>query len=150
MAKRAVMMSFELWKEILTTGWRAEWIECIEGLPEDAQLVETFNRGILGIELPDLVMIFESPQWKENEEGFTVKAPSGEDILEITPVMFTQRAPKDHCYTLSYTDREEQHQIRVHGLGHMSITTDWVPESAKVDDHLYPLDPLPHEIEIPS
>jgi hypothetical protein len=92
MTKRAVRISRELWTEILTTGWHAEHIECVEGLPERATLVGTFLRddvcdGISGEEWGDLVLIFEHPDWKPviTETGFTVETPNGEQVLVISP-----------------------------------------------------------------
>ena len=39
-----VMMSHELFQEIMTEGWDAHW-RCLEGLPEGAELVNTFFEG---------------------------------------------------------------------------------------------------------
>jgi hypothetical protein len=105
MAKRAVMIARELWTEILTTGWHAEHIECVEGIPEGAFLVGAFLRiqgkcvlvfehgighyhSVVGqTDMPELVLVFEHPDWKPiiTETRFTVETPGGEQVLVISP-----------------------------------------------------------------
>jgi hypothetical protein len=64
MEKRAVRVSHELWKQIMTQGYESGGIKCTYGLPEDATLVEVFVKEHGS--LPDPVFVFESSSWADD------------------------------------------------------------------------------------
>jgi len=71
MSKRAVTISYEMFKEIITKGYMIELIECLDGIPEDAVLVEMF---------PDLfqvcvVLVFDSKHWEGEPIGHAIDCP---------------------------------------------------------------------------
>jgi len=61
MEKRAVQVSHELWKQIMTEGYTAGGVKCIKGLPEDAELVSVIDYAAWP--KPDLLFVFESENW---------------------------------------------------------------------------------------
>jgi hypothetical protein len=71
MSKRAVTISYEMLKEIITKGYMIELVECLEGVPEDAVLVDMF---------PDtlrmwVVMVFDSENWEGEPDSDTRDSP---------------------------------------------------------------------------
>ena len=71
MSKRAVTFSYEMIKEIITKGYMIELVECLEGIPGDAVLIEMF---------PDLlqvcvVLVFDSKHWEGEPTGYTRDCP---------------------------------------------------------------------------
>ncbi len=72
-----VKASFELWQQIITTGWtvpgaRANKIECVEGLPEGAKLAHIrydqpldTPKGVVGV----LIFTFSHDSFDEVEDG---------------------------------------------------------------------------------
>jgi len=70
MEQRAVRVSHELWKQIMTQGYTSGGWQCVKGLPEDAQLVKVWIWE--GVQ-PDPVFVFESDSWEgpaEREIGY--------------------------------------------------------------------------------
>lgn len=67
---RAVRVSHELWKQIMTKGYTSGGWRCVKGLPEDAELVSVW---IYDVVQPDPVFVFESDSWEgpaERETGY--------------------------------------------------------------------------------
>lgn len=137
MGRRAVLMSFELWKEILTQGWKAEYIECTKGLPDDAEIIGTYNRQKLqqraGLIIPrqDLVILFESQEWNNADKGYRERLPNGDEVLILDVEWSTEHDHK--CKTLTYEDRGERRRVRVRGVGHASFSMDFQAKNAIVN-----------------
>ena len=72
MSKRAVEISYELLKEFITQGYKLEVVECLQGIPEDAVLVEMFPKATLN---PIIVMVFDSPLWDSEPSKYTASCP---------------------------------------------------------------------------
>lgn len=149
MGKRAVQMSFELWSQMMTTGWQTDHIECIEGIPEDARLVDTFQteraiqRGNIYVPVHDLVCVFEHESWSDISHGRTIQAPSGQVIYSID---ITYRQDQDKGATLTYSDRGEKRQVRVQGLGHCRFSTNFEPEHPRISYDMFGFnDPLQYQ-----
>lgn len=149
MGRRAVLMSFELWKDVLTKGWTAEYIECTKGLPESARLVGTYSRQRLqereGFVIPqqDLVVLFESDEWNDGAKGYRERLPNGDDVLILDIEWSTEYDHK--CRTLIYKDRGEERRVRVRGMGHASISMDFQAEDAIVRPSIFDEGPLEFE-----
>ena len=60
MERRAVRVSHEFWKQMMTQGYTNVGIQCVRGLPEDAELVEVWVWECVE---PDPVFVFESDSW---------------------------------------------------------------------------------------
>ena len=60
MERRAVRVSHEFWKQMMTQGYTNVGIQCVRGLPEDAKLVEVWVWECVE---PDPVFVFESDSW---------------------------------------------------------------------------------------
>jgi hypothetical protein len=74
MERRAVMVSHELWKQIMTQGYESGGITCVQGLPEDAELVGVFDKfNSTSAQLPDVAFVFKSGSWTTDTPSYTVK-----------------------------------------------------------------------------
>ena len=69
--RRAVRVSHELWREILTQGYTSAGWRCIQGIPEDATIVATWNT--CGWPTPNPLFLFESDQWDGPAEQWIVE-----------------------------------------------------------------------------
>lgn len=112
MEKRAVQVSHELWKQIMTQGYTSGGVRCVEGLPEDARLVESFAREeqfIIGddgrVEMrSDPVFVFESDKWTTPTPERTVVNAVRETIPVFHPVFRTAE-----CRTCKHWDKIRKH-----------------------------------------
>ncbi len=69
----SVYISGELWQEIMTVGWKAGDIECVEGLPEGAIWKSVSYIGPRGSDpMPVLVFVFEHPNLEEVAKGAAI------------------------------------------------------------------------------
>jgi len=68
--RRAVQVSHEMWRLICTEGNTIERVRCIQGIPDDATLVATFNT--CGYPTPDPVFVFESDKWSGPAEEWLI------------------------------------------------------------------------------
>jgi hypothetical protein len=131
MPKRAVLVSFQLWKEWLTQGFRASNIECTKGLPEDAVLLGTFEkpsviRGVVTV--PELVAVFESPSLEPYRDGeYTVTTPDGDELPLITPE-FTVRELREQYSVISWDEGGVDRKIAIRSTGHPSVLFNWRPD----------------------
>ncbi len=71
--KRAVQVSHELWKQMMTRGYTSAGIRCVQGLPDGAQFVSAFHAFVSSQHrYPDLLFVFESSDWGEDPLDRTV------------------------------------------------------------------------------
>ena len=107
MGRRAVGISLELWQQLSTQGYKSENIECVEGLPEDAQFVRAF------FDSDRLTLIFKHPSWPED-------VLQTDQNIPMIPVTFRTRYENDRLF--SYEDRGMTRRVSVkNGV----ITTSW-------------------------
>ena len=74
----AVPISLQFWQEICTQGWRVGdgyVVECVEGLPEGAELVNSYYEG----RRRTAYLVFHHPSFAE--------VPEGGILPEVHPVL---------------------------------------------------------------
>ncbi len=108
MGRRAIGISLELWQQWSTLGYKSEYIECIEGLPEDAKFVRAFFGHRY-----NLILIFEHPDWSED-------VLQTDQNIPMIPVTHQTRYKHDRLF--SYKDRGIVRRVSIKGG---VITTDW-------------------------
>lgn len=139
MPKRAVMVSFELWKEWMTQGFMSGGLECIKGLPGDAVLLDLFPRqyGVIGT--PELIAVFESASFEPlQEDEYTITAPSGETLPTFTP-MFKSHKLEIRYSVVSWREDGHERKIRIRSLEHLpSVLFNWQPEEGEGTSPLVP------------
>ena len=74
MEERAVEISYELWKQMLTQGHTSGGYQCVHGLPQDARLIEVFWKENGPERLPSLCAAFLAEQWP-SEATATIQSP---------------------------------------------------------------------------
>ena len=74
MERRAVMVSHELWQQMMTQGYETGGLRCTRGLPEGARLIGAFYRFNLSpAQWPDPVFVFESDRWPDPPGSYMVE-----------------------------------------------------------------------------
>jgi hypothetical protein len=128
MPKRAVLVSFQLWKEWLTQGFKVRDIECTNGLPENAVLVQTFFGSLGSVLVPTAVAVFDSPSLEPYCDGeYTVITPEGEKIPVFDPE-FTVREWREQYSLISWSEDGEDRKIAIRSTGHPSVLFNWRPD----------------------
>lgn len=147
MPKRAVMMSFELWKEWITQDAKFTHIECITGIPKDAVLLGTFFGQQGGIEVPELVMVFESSDFEPVKDGeYLVTAPDGTKFATFTPV-FHQRYPREEYNVISWREGDKKRKISIKSTDHSVVLFDWEPDHGQGSSPWGPDESCKYEVE---
>jgi len=88
--QRAVRVSHELWKQMMTLGYTIGGLRCIQGLPEDARLVRAFYKeNPQASQWPDPVFVFDSADWGTEwaEIEPSIVTPEGY-LLPVIAVVF--------------------------------------------------------------
>lgn len=98
MEKRAVQVSHELWRQIMTQGHTNLGFRCVEGIPENATLCALFERG--GWPRPDPVFIFESDNWDGPPSEWKVRVEGQEFPVHDVVFQITE------CRTCRWWERE--------------------------------------------
>jgi hypothetical protein len=84
MGKRAIEISYELWKGMFTKGWCAEKVVCIEGLPESASFIGAMIRDAPVLDWKQGVvsnlLVFEDASFQD-EAGFKIPLMNGDQVL---------------------------------------------------------------------
>ena len=90
MELKAVRVSFELWKQMVTQGYTSGGIRCIQGLPDDALLVRAFYKNTpTRSQDPDPVFVFSSDKWGESVSTHSVVTPEGNLIPQVDVIFRT-------------------------------------------------------------
>jgi len=84
--RRAVQISHELWKQMMTQGYTTGGLRCVKGLPEGATLIDAWIDDRRGP--PDLVFVFESDNWADDVlwQAFSIKRPEGGDVYALIQI----------------------------------------------------------------
>ena len=85
--KRAVRVSHELWRQIMTQGRSISGLfVCYQGIPEDATLAFATYAG--PDERPDPIFVFESDNWTGNVGEWRVVDRKGVEYPSVHEVLF--------------------------------------------------------------
>ena len=87
MESRAIQVSHELWKEMMTQGYESSGLKCIKGLPRNAKLVFAFYHRMTLV--PDPVYVFESEAWDSPVPEYFIEHDGVK--YPIMDVIFEQR-----------------------------------------------------------
>ena len=100
MEERVVEISYELWKQMLTQGYTSGGYRCVEGLPQDAKLIEVFWKENGPGRLPSLCAAFLAEEWTGPDWQYTIQSPrTAVEYKPFKPVLVDQDGARcDTCW----------------------------------------------------